>query len=456
MNRTFFGAIALAVSGMALMGWAKGTPERAVDGMSQSSEGTAFTNVNVIPMDRERILSSQTVVVNHGRIVDMGPSSSVKVPEGTPRIDGGGKFLMPGLTEMHGHTPVPQGNPNTSFVKNMMFLYVANGVTTVRGMLGAPGQLELREMVAEGEIIGPTLYIAGPSFNGNSIDSPSSAVKLVREQHDAGWDLLKIHPGLTRAEYDAMAMTASQVGIRFGGHVPEDVGLIHAIKMGQQTFDHLDGYLQYAGGIDGPIDEQRLTKAIKLTRDAGAAVVPTMVLWQVGVIGLGDVSELEKNPELRYWPQGQVDGWARRMRRRQSSTDFDTELALAFSRNRMRTLKALSDGGVTILMGTDSPQIFSVPGFSLHREMRAMAEAGMTPYQILQSGTKNVGDYFQSKGSFGTVAIGRRADLILTNSNPLDDVANVADRAGVMVRGRWLPESMIRERLAAIAAENGN
>ncbi len=456
MKRTFLGGVAFVVAGMVLMGLAKGTSERAFDGMPQSSEATAFTNVNVIPMDRERVLSGQTLVVNHGRIVDMGPASSVKIPDGARRIDGSGKFLMPGLTEMHGHTPVPQGTPNTSFVENMMFLYVANGVTTVRGMLGAPGQLELREMVAKGEIIGPTLYMAGPSFNGNSIDSPSSAVKLVREQHDAGWDLLKVHPGLTRAEYDAMAMTASQVGIRFGGHVPEDVGLIHAIKMGQQTFDHLDGYLQYAGGTDGPIDEQRLAQAITLTRDAGAAVVPTMVLWEVGVIGLGDVSELRKYPELRYWPKGQVDAWARRMRQRQSSANFDTELALGFSRNRMRTLKALSDGGVTILMGTDSPQIFSVPGFSLHREMRAMAEAGMTPYQILESGTRNVGDYFQSKGSFGTVAIGRRADLILTNSNPLNDVANVADRAGVMVRGRWLPESMIRERLAAIAADNGN
>ena len=107
-------------------------------------------------------------------------------------------------------------------------------------------------------------------------------------------------------------------------------------------------------------------------------------------------------------------------------------------------------------MGTDSPQMFSVPGFSLHREIAAMAEAGMSPYEILVSGTRNVGDYFQRYDSFGTVAAGRRADLILTNSNPLDDVANIADRAGVMVRGAWKSEAEIREGLAAIADSFGN
>ncbi|MFQ5703475.1 MAG: amidohydrolase family protein [Gemmatimonadales bacterium] len=456
MKRIIVRVFAVVAAGTAVLAASRWDRETVIDSALQEGTVTVFENVTVIPMDRERVLPDQTVVVAGERIVDMGPTASVRIPGGARTIDGSEKYLMPGLAEMHGHTPVPQGNPNTAFVKNMMFLYVANGVTTVRGMLGAPGQLELRRMVASGEILGPTLYLAGPSFNGNSIDSPEQAVKRVRQQHDAGWDLLKVHPGLTRSEYDAMAITASQVGMRFGGHVPSDVGLIHAIKMGQQTFDHLDGFLQYAGGTDGPIDERKLGQAIRMARDAGAAVVPTMVLWEVGVIGLGDVAELVKHPELRYWPQSQIDAWTARLRRRQSSPDFDTENALVFARNRRRTLKALSDAGLTILMGTDSPQIFSVPGFSLHREMRAMASAGMTPYQILESGTKNVGSYFQGKDSFGTVAVGRRADLILSNSNPLDDVANVADRAGVMVRGRWLPRSLIRQRLSEIAAAYEN
>jgi imidazolonepropionase-like amidohydrolase len=159
---------------------------------------------------------------------------------------------------------------------------------------------------------------------------------------------------------------------------------------------------------------------------------------------------------MQYWPRQSVDGWARNVRNRRSNPEYDVELARLHAENRNRTLKALSDGGATILMGTDSPQMFSVPGFSLHREMQAMVDAGMSTYEVLVSGTSNVGEYFQGQDTFGTIAVGRRADLILTNSNPLDDVANVADRAGVMVRGNWLPEEMIQERLAIIAETFAN
>ncbi|HEY0169476.1 MAG TPA: hypothetical protein VGB98_00365 [Pyrinomonadaceae bacterium] len=125
----------------------------------------AFVNVSVVPMDSERVLTDQTVLVRGDQIVEVGPSSKVKVPAGALRVDGRGKYLMPGLAEMHGHIPPPQAPKE--FTEAVLFMYVANGVTTVRGMLGAPGQLELRERVNRGELLSPTLYLAGPSFNGN-------------------------------------------------------------------------------------------------------------------------------------------------------------------------------------------------------------------------------------------------------------------------------------------------
>jgi imidazolonepropionase-like amidohydrolase len=414
-------------------------------GQQQQPPVTAFVNVNVVPMDEERVLRNYTVVVEQGRVTDMGPAGSVTVPANAQRIDAGGKYLMPGLAEMHGHTP------SGAFAETVMFLYVANGVTTVRGMLGLDGHLELKRRTNSGQLIGPSLYLAGPSFNGGSVTSPQHAVEKVRRQKAEGWDHLKIHPGLTVEQYDALARTASAVGMRFGGHVPAEVGIVHAIKMGQDTFDHLDGYLEYAGGIDSPLDEAKLDHAIELTKQARAAVVPTQVLWEVGIIGVGDVDAMENYPEMQYWPQRQVRSWATRVRQQQQNSNADQ--ARAFAENRRILLEKLNDAGVTVLMGTDSPQIFSVPGFSLHREMEAMAEAGMTPYEILESGTKNVGDYFRSQDNFGTVGVGQRADFILTNSNPLEDVANVADRVGVMVRGRWLSEEAIQERLAEIAQQ---
>ena len=377
----------------------------------------AFVGVNVIPMDEERVLENQTVVVRGGRIETVGPADEVEVPNGAERIDGDGRYLIPGLAEMHGHIPPP--SDGAEYIDDVLFLYVANGITTVRGMLGHDGQLALRDRVNGSDAWAPNLYLAGPSFSGGSIDSPEQAEAKVRQQVEEGWDLLKVHPGLSLAEYDAMAETANELGIRFGGHVPADVGLEHAIEMNQETYDHIDGYIAY---LDGE-----------------------------SLYGVAGLETLRNLPELQYMPPGLVEGWISTHEGRLANPDRDAQAAETRIANRMRLLEALSDGGALILMGTDAPQQFSVPGFSIHRELARMAEAGMTPYEILVSGSRNVGTYFANEDTFGTIAPGQRADLILLESNPLEDIARVADRAGVMVRGYWISEDEIQDRLDQIA-----
>lgn len=426
-------------------------PSAACAQASGAGDVTAFVDVTVIPMDAERALPGHTVLVQGDRIIAVGPSASVPVPGGARRIDGRGKYLTPGLAEMHGHVP-PPGAP-AQYTEDVLFLYLANGITTVRGMLGADGQLDLRRRTSRGELWGPTLYLAGPSFNGNSVNTPDDAVRMVREQRAAGWDLLKIHPGLTRPEFDAMARTAAEEGIRFGGHVPADVGLMHAIRMGQETFDHVDGYIEYAGGAEGPIDPVKLDSAVRATRDAGAWVVPTMALWEVLFTTL-PLDSLQAYPELRYVSAQSVQQWANAYNQRRAAAGFNLETARRAIDARQQVLAALHRGGARILMGTDAPQQFSVPGFSLHREFPRMRAAGMSPYEILATGTRHVGEYFQRQDAFGTVAVGRRADLLLLDADPLADDANLQRIAGVMARGRWLPASEIRTRLEAIAARN--
>ncbi len=411
---------------------------------------TAFVGANVIPMDRERVLENQTVIVRDGRIAEMGPAPSTRVPRGAVRVEARGKYLLPGLAEMHGHIPPPSAP--AAFIENVLFLYVANGITTVRGMLGAPNQLGLRAKASSGAITAPTLYLAGPSFNGNSVNSPADAERMVREQKAQGWDLLKVHPGLTRDEYDAMARAAKQAGIRFGGHVPAEVGLAHALESGQETIDHLDGYVEYLEGDKGSLDSARLADAVRRSREAKTWVVPTMALWET-LLGVASLEALKGYPELKYMPPNMVKGWVEAHENRLKSPQLDVAMARRVAENRMRILKALHDGGVRVLMGTDAPQQFSVPGFSLHRELAEMREAGLTPYEILESGTRNVGAYFSAKDDFGTVATGKRADLLLVDANPLDNIRNLERRSGVMVRGRWLPEAEIRGKLEKIAAE---
>jgi imidazolonepropionase-like amidohydrolase len=408
----------------------------------------AFTNVTVVTMNGDELLAGYTVLIDGDRIITVGPGNEITIPDGAERIDGTGKYLMPGLAEMHGHIPPPSSSAIE--VENVLFLYVANGITTVRGMLGYPGQLDLRRRALSGELLSPTLYLAGPSFNGGSISSPEQAAQRVRDQKNEGWDLLKVHPGLTLAEYDAMAIAAQEAEIDFGGHVPAEVGIEHAIEMGQRTFDHLDGYGEFLNGSAGPVDRGDLKSIVRKTREANAWVVPTMVLWET-ILGVGDLHDMLRWPELKYVPAQTVSSWERAFRSRTSGgVDLNASYSLADA--RMEILAALNDEGVGVLMGTDAPQQFSVPGFSLHREMDKMVESGMSTLDVLQSGTVNVGRYFDDKDFFGTVAAGQRADLILLDENPLTSVQNVSKRSGVMVRGRWISESEIQERLAGIAA----
>ncbi len=175
-------------------------------GISLAQAPVVFENVTVVPMDRDRVIERQTVVVRDGRIAEIGPAGKVRAPAGATRIEGRGKYLMPGLAEMHGHLPGPQTPPEVT--ENILFLYVANGVTTVRGMQGHPSQLELRRRVAEGSLLGPALYLAGPALSGQSAPSVEAAQRMVREQKAAGYDLLKIQEGLSREVYDAIVAAA--------------------------------------------------------------------------------------------------------------------------------------------------------------------------------------------------------------------------------------------------------
>ena len=416
---------------------------------AMAAETTAFVDVSVLPMDAERVLEHRTVLVTGDRITMIGAASEVTVPADARRVDGRGRFLMPGLGEMHGHNPPLGSSPE--YIANVYFLYVANGVTTVRGMLGWPGQLELRDRVNRSELLGPSLYLAGPSFSGSTVPTPPQAVARVREQKAQGWDLLKVHPGVKREVYDAMARTADEVGIRFAGHIPADVGLRHAIAMHQETVDHLDGYIEDMQAEDAPVDPAKLASIVKLTCDTGTWVVPTMALWET-IIGAADLAQMEQYPELRYMPAKEVERWRTVYQKRTGAPQFNARRAAQIAANRKVLLKALDAAGARIIFGTDAPQEFSVPGFSVHRELRAMVAAGMTPYAALRSATVTMGEYLHAKDRFGTVTTGSRADLILLEANPLTDVAAVAKRAGVMVRGRWLSEAEIQAGLQRIAS----
>lgn len=407
-----------------------------------------FRNVNVVSMTSPKVEKNMTVVVQNGKIQEIFRGGR-DLPERATVVDGAGRFLMPGLAEMHGHIP-PMNAPH-GLTKDVLFLYLANGVTTVRGMFGFDDHLDIRAQERRGQLASPNLYIAGPAFSGQSINSVQDAIDRVRLQKMQGWDLIKVHSGLSREEYDGMAKTAKEAGLRFGGHVPSEVGLMHALEMGHETFEHMDGYVEYVGGDQEKYDQKKLEEAIRKTKQAGAWIVPTSALWDV-LYTVTPLETLTAYDELKYVPQPTVDGWVKAYQDR--TKQIPAETAKSVSQNRVRIFRELHKAGVKILMGSDAPQQFSIPGFSLQREMQWMRAAGMTPYEILKTGTVNVGQYFADQDSFGTIEPGRRADLVLVEANPLEDIRNASKISGVMVRGRWYPRTELDAGLLAIQAKH--
>jgi imidazolonepropionase-like amidohydrolase len=422
---------------------------------AQQAEVTAFVNVTVIPMDRERTVPDQTVILRGDRIEAVGPAAEVKVPADAARIDARGKFLIPALSEMHAH--IPPGNATDAEIERVLALYAVNGIGTVRGMLGAPKHLPLRERANRGEVLSPWIYTSGPSFNGSTAPSAEVAVQMVKDQKAAGYDLLKIHPGLKRDVFDAMAAAAHSAGIRFAGHVPLDVGLARALEARYSTIDHIDGYVEalaregapqsqmFGLNLTGALDESRIPQLVEATRKAGVWIVPTEALFQHWV-GPDDPETMTTWPEMQYVPRAQLTQWVENKKKLMAGATPGERAR--FLEVRRRLIKALHAGGAGLLLGSDGPQVWNVPGFSVHRELQYLVKAGLTPWQALETGTRNIAVFFGTAADRGTIEQGKRADLVLLEANPLTDIANSSSIAAVVLGGRVLTKADIEKRLA--------
>jgi imidazolonepropionase-like amidohydrolase len=427
----------------------------------------AFIGVNVVPMDGERVLENQTVLIREGRIAALGPAASTPAPPNAQRIAGAGRYLIPGLAEMHAHIPPPDSDGRTSYAEEVLFLYVAHGVTTIRGMLGHPAHLDLRRRVESGSVLGPRIWTSGPSANGNTATTAARGDSIARANKAIGYDFIKIHPGVTRAAFDALDAAADQVGIPFAGHVPQDVGLLRALEARYASIDHLDGYMDVllrdgapvdrsAGGWFGAnwamsADEGKIPAIARATREAGVWNVPTQTLME-SYASDETAASMAARPDLRYMPPRTRAAW-RNWKEQAIRQGPPPATMRRFIEVRRTLIKALHDAGAGLLLGSDAPQVWNVPGASVHQELEAVVRAGLTPYQALETGTLNVARFFGVDDRAGTIAAGKQADLVLLDGNPLADIRNTSRQAGVMIRGRWIPREEIVARLERIAAQ---
>jgi hypothetical protein len=437
--------------------------------VAQSNE-VAFVNTNVLVMDRERVLEDHTVLIRDGVIQEVAPSHRVRVSEGATVIDGQDLFLMPGLADMHAILPGP--GESEEQVEDLLFLYLANNALVVRGALGMPNHLSLKRRVRDREILGPTLYVGSPPLTASNSRDPESTIEIMLANRSAGYDFQVIHDGVSRMVWDSLSEEAHSRGYTFGGLIPDSVGLRYALSTGISYVDHMDGYLpevvsdpvraRLAAGRQVPLREmlesavgRKMRAMAAHTRASDTWVIPTLYLWENLYRAL-DVDSLLTLEEMRYVPLSLRQAWANQ---KLGSPGEDPETGELLVDVRRRIFRALVLSGAGVLMGTYSPQLFNVPGFSLRHEVESMEAAGLTPYEVLVTGTRNVAEYAQREllepGNFGTVAPGNRADLILLRGNPLENLDHLWNQEGVMVRGRWISREEIDGRLARIAERNG-
>ena len=439
---------------------------------SPSSGSAAITHVAVVDVARGSVSKDMTVTIDDDRIADVAPSGSAKPPAGARVVDGSGKFLIPGLWDMHIHTFfgdwVPGGREVT------LPLLLANGVTGARDMgSDLDPILAARKDVAEGRLLGPRLVVSGPMLDGEKtpfpavivVKTPEDGRAAVRKLQSAGVDFIKIQSLVPRDAYMAIADEARQRKIVFAGHVPDAIRASEAAQAGQKSFEHLIGVFEGSSsaedallkGPKGPAkfldtyDPARESSLVTLLAKDETWQCPTL-LWELGG-WLVDVFDVSKYQEIRYAPDSWRNKTWPKFRADMTKSYITDPLPVRekFVQHELGIVARLKKAGVPFLAGTDTPAgVGIVPGMSLHRELERFVAAGFTPAEALQTATVLPARFLGKEKTLGSVEKGKIADLVLLDANPVDDIRNTQKIAAVVANGRVLTRAELDGMLAAV------
>ena len=511
-----------------------------------SPPGTvAFVDVNVLPMDSERVCEHQTLVVQDGQVQALGPVDEIKVPADALQIEATGAYLLPGLANMHAHLIEFDPDPRH------LILYLAHGVTTIRSLNSPWETFKWQDKIESREWLGPSIYLSGPAIAGVPpdagllalglravlvlvavlasalvfgilwvamrlifgseagdlivsnlatpwlavtlilavilvwrkilpltrlaefvipqaavVETPSQARAAVRKQANAGVNFIKPYDYLNKETYFATLTTAKEYGMYTAGHIPDDpdvIGVGDALAAGQDEIVHMDEFThefwpdydpKRRGKIDWEIDMSLIDKVADYVVDHDAAVTATLVTNEVVLLGLEDKESLLQEREYQLIRPEMIENWRTKGRfvKWKGQEEYRRE---HWRPLLMQLTKAMQDKGVLVLLGTDVSVEGIVPGASAHMELELLVEAGLTPFEALCCGTRNANAIAKRMGvddDWGTIEVGKRADLLLLENNPLEEISNTQSQLGVMLRGRWLPKSELDQMVVDFRA----
>jgi hypothetical protein len=457
---------------------------------SSPSVTMAITHVTVIDVARGTAQPDSTVLVSGTHIAAVGPSSSVSVSRGAKVLNATGKFLVPGLADMHLHL-TGSGEPDGS--REFFFpLLIANGITTVRDMGGKVEYLKkLRREIDSGQRLGPQIFFTGPYLDGNPpsfqpsivVQNAAQATAAVDQLKSEGVDFIKVQSRLQPDAYSAIARESKRQAIRFVGHVPDSITAAQASDAGQASIEHLTGVLLGCSSREEELrrrqlfppknespsqaiarervwqrdllesySEEKAASLIKKFSDNGTWQVPTLVLL-LDLAFVTPANSHEHDSRLKYVPQDVQKIWEQgRQQELQNCTARDFELRKELAKRSLEIVGKMNGAGIRIMAGTDSaaPNVF--PGFGLHDELVYLVQAGLTPAQALRAATFSPAEFLERTDAQGTIAAGRRADLVLLDANPLHDIRNTQQIRAVIFNGKLLDRNELDALLNSAAS----
>jgi hypothetical protein len=431
---------------------------------SRQTAPLVLAHVTVIDVSGGPSKSNMTVVIRGDRISDIGKAGEVLVPPGATVLDASGKFLIPGLWDMHVHW----------YNRDSLTLFTANGVTGVRQMFGGSDLLRWRDQIAQGSLNGPRMIVASPIIDGpepvwpNSIavDNEDEGRNAVRKVKQWGADFVKVYSLLPRDAYFAIADESKRQDIPFAGHVPFAVSAAETSDAGQKSIEHLTGILiecsdkatelrneiakAKSPGARGRVEGIALqTFNDRKARELFARFVknqtwqcPTLTVLRSSSGYLGD-SRFRNDGRLKYVPRPRRERWVR-----QIADQNDSDYAKKVFQKKVEIAGAMQRAGVPLLAGTDAGNPFCFPGFSLHEELALMVLGGLTPSESLRAATLNPAKFLGLDKMLGTIESGKIADLVLLDADPLADIRNTQRINAVISNGRLLDRKALNDMLA--------
>lgn len=437
----------------------------------------AITHVSVIDATGSPVQPDMTVLIQGNRIARMGKANSVHPPKDAMFLDGRGKFLIPGLWDMHVHTIFGDWIPGGKEVS--LPLFVANGITGIRDMGGEIDTLlQWRSEISARNLLGPRMVIAGPMLDGPksrfpssvSIGAPDEGRKAVDDLKARGVDFIKVQSFIPREPYFAVVDEAKKQGLTLVGHVPDAIRASEASDAGQKSIEHLTGIFEgcssaqnedrYLSGENKKLpktyldtyDQATCKQLIARMSRNGTWLVPTLV-WERGQWLVDDI-DTSRDPLRRYAPASwQQKSWPEFTKGILATMDTDpVAYRRQFVQKEFEIVGAMHRAGVRLLAGTDTAAGVDVlPGFSLHTELEYFVQAGLTPMQALQTATRNPAQFLGLQNEMGTVEPGKLANLVLLDANPLDDIRNTRKITAVILNGRLLTRADLDAILRQVA-----